>query len=132
MLGGEASGHIICLDRSTTGDGIVSALQVLMVMAKSGKSLAQLIAPMQKFPQVLINVPVTGAARTVVQAAGVQSAMRESERKLGVRGRLLLRPSGTEPLVRVMVESADEKESRDTAEFIAGKVREAAAAAKTA
>lgn len=125
-LGGEASGHIVCLDRTTTGDGIVSALQVLAAMAASGRALAELAAPVEKFPQVLINVPVNGRARAVVEAATVQAAVRDSERRLDGRGRILLRPSGTEPLVRVMVESRDEKESRDTAEAIAAQVRAAA------
>ncbi len=123
MLGGEPSGHIVCLDRTTTGDGIVSALQVLAAMVHTERSLAQLVAPMQKFPQVLINVPVRGAAKTVVQNAAVQSALKDGERRLNGRGRILLRPSGTEPLVRVMVESDDEKESRECAESIALKVR---------
>ena len=125
-LGGEASGHIVCLDRTTTGDGIVSGLQVLAEMARSGKSLAELVAPVQKFPQVLINVPVKGKARAVVEAAAVQSALKAGEKKLDGRGRVLLRPSGTEPLVRVMVEAQDERESRETAESIAAEVRAAA------
>jgi phosphoglucosamine mutase len=125
-LGGEGSGHIVCLDRTTTGDGIVSALQVLAEMARSGKSLAELVAPVQKFPQVLINVPVKGKARAVVEAATVQGAVRAGEKRLDGRGRILLRPSGTEPLVRVMVEAQDERESRETAESIAAEVRAAA------
>jgi phosphoglucosamine mutase len=125
-LGGEASGHIVCLDRTTTGDGIVSALQVLAEMARSGKSLAELVAPVQKFPQVLINVPVKGKARAVVEAAAVQSALKAGEKRLDGRGRVLLRPSGTEPLVRVMVEAQYERESRETAESIAAEVRAAA------
>ena len=125
-LGGESSGHIVCLDRTTTGDGIVSALQVLSEMARSGKSLAELAAPVQKFPQVLINVPVKGKARAVVEAAAVQGALRAGEKRLDGRGRILLRPSGTEPLVRVMVEARDERESRETAESIAAEVRAAA------
>ena len=123
MLGGESSGHIVCLDRTTTGDGIVSALQVLAAMVHTGRSLAELVAPMEKFPQVLINVPVRGAAKTVVQNAAVVSALQAGERRLNGRGRILLRPSGTEPLVRVMVESNDENESRECAESIAIQVR---------
>jgi phosphoglucosamine mutase len=125
-IGGESSGHIVCLDRTTTGDGIVSALQVLAEMARSGKSLAELVAPVQKFPQVLINVPVKGKARAVVDAGAVQDAVRAGEKRLDGRGRILLRPSGTEPLVRVMVEAQDERESRETAESIAAQVRAAA------
>jgi phosphoglucosamine mutase len=125
-IGGEGSGHIVCLDRTTTGDGIVSALQVLSEIVRTGKSLADLVAPMEKFPQVLINVPVKGKARAVVEAPAVQGAVKAGERKLDGRGRILLRPSGTEPLVRVMVESQDERESRATAEAIAAEVRAAA------
>ncbi|MGH8481167.1 MAG: phosphoglucosamine mutase [Nevskiaceae bacterium] len=125
-IGGESSGHIVCLDRTTTGDGIVSALQVLAEMARSGQALAELVAPVEKFPQVLINVPVKGRARAVVEAAAVQSALKAGEKRLDGRGRILLRPSGTEPLVRVMVEARDERESRETAESIAAEVRAAA------
>lgn len=125
-LGGESSGHIVCLDRTTTGDGIVSALQVLAAMVTSGRPLAELVAPLEMYPQVLINVPVNGRARSVVEAAAVQAAVRDGERRLDGRGRILLRPSGTEPLVRVMVESRDERESRETAETLAAQVRAAA------
>jgi phosphoglucosamine mutase len=125
-LGGESSGHIVCLDRTTTGDGIVSALQVLAEMATRGRPLSELVAPVQKFPQVLINVPVKGRARAVVEAPAVQGALKAGERRLDGRGRILLRPSGTEPLVRVMVEAQDERESRETAESIAAEVRAAA------
>jgi phosphoglucosamine mutase len=126
LIGGEPSGHIICLDRSTTGDGIVSALQVLAALVRAKRTLTEMTAPVEKFPQVLINVPVTGKAKTVVQSATVQSALKDGERRLNGRGRILLRPSGTEPLVRVMVESRDEAESRETAESIAAQVRAAA------
>jgi phosphoglucosamine mutase len=126
MLGGEPSGHIVCLDRTTTGDGIVSALQVLAAMVHTGRSLSDMVMPMENFPQVLINVPVRGSAKSVVQNSAVQSALKDGERRLDGRGRILLRPSGTEPLVRVMVESNDEKESRECAESIALKVRAAA------
>lgn len=125
-IGGEGSGHIVCLDRTTTGDGIVSALQVLAALVRSGKPLAELVAPVVKYPQVLINVPVKGAAKAVMQASAVQMAVKDGERRLNGRGRILLRPSGTEPLVRVMVESNDEAESRATAESIAEQVRAAA------
>jgi phosphoglucosamine mutase len=126
-LGGESSGHVVCLDRTTTGDGIVCALQVLAAMVRSGQGLAELVAPVEKFPQVLINVPVAGKAGAVVQQPQVQDAVKDGERRLDGRGRILLRPSGTEPLVRVMVESRDERESRETAEAIAARVRAAAA-----
>lgn len=126
ILGGESSGHVVCLDRTTTGDGIVCALQVLEAMVRSGKPLAQLVAPVEKYPQVLINVPVHGKAKAVVQETTVQKAVKDGEQRLNGRGRILLRPSGTEPLVRVMVESRDERESRETAESIAAQVRAAA------
>ena len=125
-VGGESSGHIVCLDRTTTGDGIVSALQVLAEMVRTGRSLAELAAPIERFPQVLINVPVKGRAGAVIEAPAVQTALKAGEKKLDGRGRILLRPSGTEPLVRVMVESRDERESRETAESIAAEVRAAA------
>ncbi len=125
-IGGESSGHIVCLDRTTTGDGIVSALQVLAEMVRTGKSLRELVEPVEKYPQVLINVPVKGKARAVVDAPAVQTALKAGEKRLDGRGRILLRPSGTEPLVRVMVESQDERESRETAESIAAEVRAAA------
>ncbi|MGH8029535.1 MAG: phosphoglucosamine mutase [Arenimonas sp.] len=126
LIGGESSGHIICLDRTTTGDGIVSALQVLAEMVRAHRSLGELVAPVEKYPQVLINVPVKGKARAVVEAKAVQTAVKAVEKRLNGRGRILLRPSGTEPLVRVMVESQDERESRETAELIAAEVRAAA------
>ncbi|MEE9319047.1 MAG: phosphoglucosamine mutase [Granulosicoccus sp.] len=102
-LGGENSGHIICLDRVTTGDATVAALAVLAVMKQSGESLSQLRADMQLYPQLLVNVPV----KTRVNLDGypvIQQAVRDAEKNLGDAGRILLRPSGTEPLVRVMVE----------------------------
>ncbi|MGH8540858.1 MAG: phosphoglucosamine mutase [Stenotrophobium sp.] len=123
VLGGETSGHTICLDRTTTGDGTVSALQVLSALAGSGKSLSELATGMHKCPQVLINVPVKGNARPVLEAQPVKSAELEVSRRLGTRGRVLLRASGTEPLVRVMVEAEDESETRTEAEYLAERVR---------
>jgi len=99
---------------------------VLAEMVRAHRSLAELVAPIQKYPQVLINVPVKGKARAVVEAKAVQTAVKAGEKRLDGRGRILLRPSGTEPLVRVMVESQDERESRETAELIAAEVRAAA------
>ncbi|WP_455375654.1 phosphoglucosamine mutase [Kaarinaea lacus] len=108
-LGGEGSGHIICLDRTTTGDGIVSALQVLYAMVQSEKSLHDLKSGMQKYPQLLINVRVEGSV-DLSNSKNIQSAIVEAESQLADRGRVLLRPSGTEPLVRVMVEGQNEDE----------------------
>ncbi|MDG4595074.1 MAG: phosphoglucosamine mutase [Candidatus Contendobacter sp.] len=120
ILGGENSGHIICLDRTTTGDGIISALQVLSAMLQSGKSLHDLKAGMSKYPQVLINVTVTGPVD--LRRPAIQDAMRAVESQLGDQGRVLLRPSGTEPVVRVMVEGADasivERHARELADVV--------------
>jgi phosphoglucosamine mutase len=118
LLGGESSGHIICLDRTTTGDGIVSALQVLAAMVKSGKSLYELKTGMKKYPQRMINVPVSGKV-DLEKAAAVQQAVRSAEQRMAGRGRVLLRPSGTEPVVRVMVEGEDEQQVREEAEQLA-------------
>lgn len=118
-LGGEQSGHIVLPAFGTTGDGIVTGLRLMSRMAQTGLSLAELAAGMRSLPQVLINVEVADKA-TVVQAPAVQSAVREAEVELGDTGRILLRPSGTEQLVRVMVEAADE----DTARLVAGRVAE--------
>ncbi|TVR62430.1 MAG: phosphoglucosamine mutase [Candidatus Competibacteraceae bacterium] len=120
LLGGEGSGHIICLDRTSTGDGIVSALQVLSAMLRSEKSLHDLKAGMSKYPQTLINVSVTG--RVDLERAPIQEAVRAAESQLGDHGRVLLRPSGTEPVVRVMVEGADagavERHARELAAVV--------------
>jgi phosphoglucosamine mutase len=124
FIGGESSGHILCLDCATTGDGIVTALQVLAQVIKSGKSLGELLAGMSKFPQVLINVPVTGAAKKAVELPAVLECVRQVELQLGGSGRVLLRPSGTEPLIRVMVEAEDAAQTRTCAEQIAKCVRE--------
>jgi len=107
-LGGEPSGHIICRDRTTTGDGIVAALQVLAEINKSGKTLAELRRGMRKFPQELINVPLgTARAADVMVCRSVTEAVQEAESSMGGDGRVLLRPSGTEPLIRVMVEGRE-------------------------
>ena len=106
VLGGESSGHIICLDRTSTGDGMVSALQVLATVVLTGKSLHELKQGMNKYPQHMINVPL--ARRIDIDSSTlIQDAVREAEACLDGRGRVLLRPSGTEPLIRVMVEGED-------------------------
>ncbi|HLY51831.1 MAG TPA: phosphoglucosamine mutase [Steroidobacteraceae bacterium] len=122
MLGGETSGHIICLDKTTTGDGIVSALQVLAVMKQSGRSLAELTSGMQKFPQVLLNVKVAKRFDPAVVPA-VQSAMARIECDMRGEGRVVLRASGTEPVIRVMVEGRDEGATRAAATELADIVR---------
>ncbi|TJY62170.1 phosphoglucosamine mutase [Sinimarinibacterium sp. CAU 1509] len=124
-LGGETSGHTICLDKTTTGDGMVAALQVLAAMTRAKLPLAQLVGGMRKFPQVLINVPIKGLARDVLQHADVGTAEAEVRRQLGSRGRTLLRASGTEPLIRVMVEAQEPDETLQAAEFLAAQVRAA-------
>lgn len=123
-LGGESSGHIVCLDRTTTGDGIVSALQVLACMVDTGRSLDDLAAQMSRYPQLLLNVEV--AERVDPNGdADVCAAVAAVERELGDGGRVLLRASGTEPLVRIMVEGPDEAVVRAHAERIADSVRAA-------
>lgn len=106
ILGGEGSGHIICLDRTTTGDGIISALQILAAMATADQNLHKLKSPMRKYPQRMINVPL-GRKIELNQFPSIQGAVRDVEMQLGRKGRVLLRPSGTEPLIRVMVEGDD-------------------------
>lgn len=123
-LGGENSGHIVCLDRSTTGDGIIAALQVLQALHVSGQTLADARAPVRKYPQVLVNVKT--AARVDLGQAGVRSAVAAVEQKLAGKGRVLLRPSGTEPVVRVMVEGEEAGAVARLAEDIAAAVRAAA------
>jgi phosphoglucosamine mutase len=125
VLGGETSGHIICLDKTTTGDGIVSALQVLAVMKQTGRSLAELASGMRKFPQVLLNVKV--AARfDPAQIPAVREAVQRIEKRMNGEGRVVLRPSGTEPVIRVMVEGRDESATRAAASELAEVVRTAA------
>lgn len=106
-LGGESSGHIICLDRTTTGDGIISALQVLEWLRKRSLSLHEALAGVDLYPQQMISVPLPGGV-DVMRAPQVAAAVREVEGELNGRGRVLLRPSGTEPVVRVMVEGEDD------------------------
>lgn len=125
VLGGETSGHILCLDKTTTGDGLVSALQVLAVMKQSGAGLAELAAPMAKYPQVLLNVRVE---RRFDPAADedVRAAEQRVVRQFDGRGRVVLRASGTEPLIRVMVEGHDAALVKTGAREIADAVARAA------
>jgi phosphoglucosamine mutase len=120
-IGGEGSGHLLFLDKHTTGDGIVSALQVLSALKRSGKSLAQATADLQLYPQTLINVKVTPGFDWQQNAAAVsEKSLVESE--LDGTGRVLIRPSGTEPLVRVMVEAKDAEVAKTMARRIADKL----------
>jgi phosphoglucosamine mutase len=124
-LGGETSGHILCLDKTTTGDGLVSALQVLGVMKQTGRSLAELASGMKKFPQVLLNVKV--AKRFDPSAVpSVQEAVQKIEKRMGGDGRVVLRASGTEPVIRVMVEGKGESATRAAATELAEVVKAAA------
>jgi phosphoglucosamine mutase len=125
-LGGENSGHIICLDRHTTGDGIVSALQVLAALRRQGITLAQACRDLTLYPQTLINVKLPQGFDWK-SAPGVQAARDAAQRELGGNGRVLLRPSGTEPLLRVMVEGREGVQVERLAQTIAQAVKAAAA-----
>jgi phosphoglucosamine mutase len=122
-LGGEQSGHVVIPAHGTTGDGIVTGLRLMSRMAQTGATLAALAEPMHTMPQVLINVAVNDKT-TVADAPSVRTAVSEAEAELGDTGRILLRPSGTEQVVRVMVEAADE----DTARILAARVAESVSA----
>jgi phosphoglucosamine mutase len=124
LLGGENSGHIICLDRHTTGDGIIAALQVLAALRAKDETLNEACADLQLYPQTLVNVRLT-AGFDWKQEASIDAAVRAAEAKLGESGRVLLRPSGTEPLLRVMVEGSDAALVDAQAQSIAEVVREA-------
>lgn len=126
QLGGEGSGHILSLQHASTGDGIVASLQVLKAVLESGKRLADIKAGMTKLPQVLINVRLSsGSADSILAKDNVQQAVIKAEEILGDQGRVLLRKSGTEPLIRVMVESTDTIMTQTQAEYIADAVRAA-------
>lgn len=126
QLGGENSGHIICLDKHSTGDGIVSALQVLCALRMKHQTLAQATADLHMYPQILINVKVKGKATELLELIPVKAEVAKAERDLNGKGRVLLRPSGTEPLLRVMVEGEDGVQVKLWAERIAGAVKEVA------
>jgi phosphoglucosamine mutase len=130
-LGGETSGHILCLDKTTTGDGLISALQVLAVMKSTGAGLAELSAPMPKYPQVLLNVRVARRFDPM-REPGVLDVVHNVERRFNGRGRIVLRASGTEPVIRVMVEGEDAILVKAGARDIAAAVEAAALAAADA
>ncbi len=123
MLGGENSGHIICLDKTTTGDGIIAALQVVAEMQNTGLSLHDLKSGMQKYPQVLINVRTTKKVNLMTHE-GIQMAVHSVEQALGKDGRVLLRASGTEPLIRVMVEGSNQSQVEHYAKQLADDVKQ--------
>jgi phosphoglucosamine mutase len=118
VLGGEQSGHMIFLEHNSTGDGLVTALQLLAALKRSGKALSQLTGVMTRYPQVLINVRVADKSGYDSSAA-IQDAVAAATERLGTEGRVLVRPSGTEALIRVMVEATSEPVARTTAETIA-------------
>ncbi|MEW2119768.1 phosphoglucosamine mutase [Streptomyces sp. NPDC005474] len=123
-LGGEQSGHVIIWDHATTGDGTLTGLLLAARVAQTGRTLRELAAVMERLPQVLVNVPDVDRTR-VGSSAELAAAVVEAERELGVTGRVLLRPSGTEPLVRVMVEAADIDQARSVAGRLADVVKSA-------
>ncbi|GAC1303279.1 MAG: phosphoglucosamine mutase [Steroidobacteraceae bacterium] len=129
-LGGETSGHILCLDKTTTGDGLVSALQVLGIMKQTGASLAELAAPMRRYPQVLMNVRV-GRRFDPLGDPAVAAVVAQVERGFDGRGRIVLRASGTEPVIRVMVEGYEAALVKSGALAIAAAVETAARTAST-
>jgi len=128
VLGGEASGHLLCLDRATTGDAIVSALQVLEVLRRDGTSLRQVLSVLNKVPQKTVNVRLQGAAKATVQAESVQAALATAQQAVKGRGRAFLRPSGTEPVVRVTVEADSAELMQSTLDSLSAAVKAAAAA----
>jgi phosphoglucosamine mutase len=121
-LGGEQSGHVIVLDHATTGDGTLTGLLLAARVAQTGRTLADLASVMERLPQVLVNVPDVDRSR-VDTSSDLATAVGEAERELGTTGRVLLRPSGTEPLVRVMVEAADIDQARSVAGRLADAVK---------
>jgi phosphoglucosamine mutase len=122
-LGGEQSGHVIFLDHNTTGDGLISALQILAIMRQTGRPLSQLAACMKTYPQTLVNVKVK-ERRDLASIPEIAQRMAEVEKKLDGNGRLLVRYSGTEPKVRVMIEGENERDIRKLAEDLAGIIRD--------
>jgi phosphoglucosamine mutase len=123
ILGGEQSGHIIFREHSTTGDGLLTGLQVAAEMARSGKTLAELATVMTALPQILVNVKNVNLS-ALAGDAEIAALVAELEAELGDTGRILLRPSGTEPLVRIMVEAATQERADDVAHRIAALVTE--------
>ncbi|WP_327043718.1 phosphoglucosamine mutase [Microbispora sp. NBC_01189] len=124
-LGGEQSGHVIMLDHATTGDGLLTSLHLMAEVARQGRSLADLASVMTKLPQVLVNV--RDVARSKASAPELRAAVAKAESELGETGRVLIRPSGTEPMIRVMVEAASQEQARTVADHLAGVVREVCA-----
>ncbi|PAU86250.1 phosphoglucosamine mutase [Pseudomonas sp. WN033] len=124
ILGGESSGHLVCLHHTSTGDGVIAALQVLMALQRSGLTLAEACAGMSKCPQTLINVRYQPGTQSPLQDASLLAAVEAVEQRLGDSGRVLLRLSGTEPLIRVMVEGQDAAQVKAEAGLLAERVKE--------
>jgi phosphoglucosamine mutase len=124
IIGGETSGHMICLDKTTTGDGMVTALQIMAVMKRSGKPLSELIAGMSRYPQTMLNVR-TEQRMNPDDVPAIRDAVSRAEKELAKTGRVVLRASGTEPVIRVMVEGEDEHQVLSLAERLASVVAEA-------
>lgn len=125
FIGGESSGHIIALNQTTTGDGIIAALQVLASMVDHEQTLAETRAGMDKYPQCMVNVPMQSKIDPA-EFPQIQQAVEAAEHELADKGRVLLRPSGTEPLIRVMVEGEDAGQVDNLAHQIADTVKDAA------
>ncbi len=126
IIGGETSGHMICLDQTTTGDGLVSALQILAVMKRTGEPLSKLAAGMSRYPQIMLNVP-TEKRLDPDSSPAIRDAVNEAETELAEAGRVVLRASGTEAVIRVMVEGENENQITTLAQRLASVVAEAAA-----
>jgi len=123
LLGGESSGHLLALDKHSTGDGLVSALQVLQACVRSGKTMTELLAEVQLFPQTLINVRLK-PGQDWTSSLPLQSETQAVRAELGETGRILIRPSGTEPVLRVMVEARDGALARRAAERLVAAVEQ--------
>jgi len=124
IIGGEQSGHIIMLEENHTGDGLITAVHILNLMKRTGKKLSELSKVMKKYPQILINVQVPGDKNAYKKNEKIMIAITEAEEKFKNRGRVLIRPSGTENLVRVMIEGEDKNEINESAEKIARVIKE--------
>ena len=124
-FGGEQSGHIIFFDYTTTGDGTIAALQILNIMKETGKKLSELAKCMQRFPQVLVNVPVK-EKKDLNRMPGVLKAIKDAEKKLGKEGRIFVRYSGTENICRIMVEGKSGRLIKQLADNVAKEVRKGA------
>jgi phosphoglucosamine mutase len=125
-IGGETSGHMICLDKTTTGDGLITGLQILAIMRRTGRKLSELAAGMPKYPQTMLNVK-TAHRLDPGSSSAIQDAVKAAEKELAEKGRVVLRASGTEPVIRVMVEGEDEEQVIHLAKKLAAVVAEAAA-----